>query len=564
MGKSSNVRSKSPRQLKNQGANQDRGLAHAYRWGTVREAPASTDAELDGDDEPISSRSTDLRHANRWGLTSSAIAPATLRSARPSARSSDSTPTPPPVAVTLRERAARGAKSCDDELGDAKSGGPACDDTSSRSRWWAWIAAPLVLLAFVGSAAAWRKTQARVPSTKAPLLAQLSLATAATARANEPAPAAKTATPSSSADATPGSFAVSVSHEGHVPIDGGVLLLPRNFHPRDGGYDLVFHFHGDVQIVRESIERAGINAALAIVNWGVRSVPYRQVYQETGRFEALQAQIYAGLAQRGFRNVELRRMALMAWSGGYGAIESILENRLAPNAEADPLDAVIVLDGIHAGFVDDDPNRIAELSILPFIRAAKAAAHDRIMFTLTHSEIDPKVYGSTTRSAEVLLTAVGSKPQKSTLPRPEHLRLRAASQSIGRDTELEPITDTRVGMFRATGFRGITPEAHAAHLLQMAAIALPELALRWVQAAPVRVHPVISDGTAKLPRSDRPTPLPLGPTQDLAKGTAPAEDVPASAHATTTGAATPSDTKSKAVTGVVAHTGAGKASASAN
>ena len=58
----------------------------------------------------------------------------------------------------------------------------------------------------------------------------------------------------------------------------------------------------------------------------LRSVPYREVYQETGRFERLLAQIQAGLIQRGYRDIELRRLALSAWSGGYGAVESILEN----------------------------------------------------------------------------------------------------------------------------------------------------------------------------------------------------------------------------------------------
>jgi hypothetical protein len=512
MAKPTNLRSKSPRQLSRRRVGQDQGLPHAYRWGVVREGAAeSDDHHHAGDDEPISS-GYGLRHASRWGLTPSQIAPETLRSTR-----GGDTPTPPPVAVSLSAPAPRRSR----PRAESSERAPARPEKGERAqsrRAYAWLV-PLVFIAFVGSAMAWRRMRPLIASqgvlsAHAQIQAQASLEPTASAAAPvttaDPVTTALAAAASSAPK--PGTFAV--SHDGHVPIDGGVLLLPKSFHAREGGYDLIIHFHGDVQIVRESVEHTNINAALAVINWGIRSVPYREVYQETGRFEQLLAQIHAGLAQRGVRKADLRRMALTAWSGGYGAIESILDSRHAPHAEADPLDAVIVLDGIHAGFIDDDPNRIAELTVLPFVRAAKAAARDRILFSMTHSEIDPKVYASTKRSADLLLTAVGSAPAKWSGLRPEHLALKAASQSIGRDTKLEPIHDTRVGSFHVRGFKGITPEAHAAHLLQMAVIALPELAIRWVKAAPPRVHRVSVDETPKLPPSAKP--LPSQPAATLA------------------------------------------------
>jgi len=161
----------------------------------------------------------------------------------------------------------------------------------------------------------------------------------------------------------------------------------------------------------------------------------------------------------------------------------------------------MVFDGIHTGFRDEDKSRLAELGVQSFLRAANAASNDRILFTMTHSEVDPIAYASTSRCADLLLASVGRKAEKATGPAPAHLKLKAAAKSIGRNTTLEPTFDTRVGSFHVLGYRGNTPEAHAAHLHQMAAIALPELAKRWASAAPPRLHPVLGDEpeSRKLP-----------------------------------------------------------------
>jgi len=503
MPKGSNVRSKTPRPLAGEDRTPDRGLAHGYRWGTVSNGtplpPPQTSSQ--DDTEAPSSRSVGMTHANRWGLTPSTIAPESLKSRphRDAARNFDATPTPPPVAVTLEAPASRRGRD-----GEQAPHAAASDDIATanglleRPRWQSVAVASFVAAALIAAVAVLRQAR-HVEVAQGSVVAQIETVGTVPAPPGDPsaAPLAESAAPRTIAEPTapmqPKTGSFSVTYDGHVPIDGGVLHIPNTFRPREGGYDLVIHFHGDVRIVRESVERANVNAVLAIVNWGIRSVPYRDIYKETGRFERLLAQIHQGIGQRGFKNLELRRMALTAWSGGYGAIESILETRLAPDAENDPLDAIILLDGIHAAFVDEDHNRLAEVSVLPFLRAARAAANDRIMFTLTHSEIDPVLYASSKRSAEMLLTSVGVRADKTLGTGPQHLKLKAAQQSIGRDTMLQPTTETRVGSLHVTGFRGITPEAHAAHLLQMGAIALPELAARWTNAAPVRVHPVLSD-----------------------------------------------------------------------
>ncbi|MEQ9323985.1 MAG: hypothetical protein RIF41_32775, partial [Polyangiaceae bacterium] len=355
--------------------------------------------------------------------------------------------------------------------------------------WGWWLLVGTLVTVCVGTAIAWRKTM------KDFVLPEAIGATAAI----------RPTTPTTAAPTTPVELPIAVepkkpeagwlvTYEGHVPIEGGVLHLPKTFEPTGGGYDLIVHFHGDVAIVKESVEHAGLNAALAIINVGIRSGPYRKAYQAAGAYESLLEQVRIGLKRKGVREPELRRLALTSWSAGYGAIESILEHRVSPDADADPLDAIISLDGVHAGFQDGDAERINERSLMAYIQAAKAATEGQLMVSLTHSDIDPGAYAGTRRSQLYLLEQLGIHVTKQPmLPLPEHLSLVAARGAVasGKEKKMVPTSDTRVGMLRVQGFEGNTREDHAAHLTQMAAVALPDLRARW--SKPREQAPALDD-----------------------------------------------------------------------
>lgn len=434
-----------------------------------------------------------LGHAGRWGLTSSTLAPSA--DDEPEIETS---PTPPPVAVTLGPGAPiRRAPVLEPQLTD--------DLSLARRPTWKYWASAGVAVAALGLGLVLRSSPASELSEPS-LAARLDASSTSNVTKPERAKPATQATARSSLTPSPAAPSVEIRrphNDRHIPIAGGVLHLPRTFAPRDGGYDLVVHFHGDVKIVKESIEHAGVNAAVAIVNLGISSGPYESRYQDPTRFEHLLTQVQAGVEQRGFGKLELRRLALNAWSGGYGAIESILESRRAPDAENDPLDAILLFDGIHTSFADPSKTKVAERGILPFIRAAKSASEGRILFTLTHSQIDPIHYAGTEICANALLDGLGVSPEASIGSGPAPVKLKAASMSIGRSSKLEPTTDTRVGDFHVMGFRGVTPEAHAAHLLQMAAVGLPELAARWSMSARSHRRPIDHDSTSEwvLPSS---------------------------------------------------------------
>lgn len=300
---------------------------------------------------------------------------------------------------------------------------------------------------------------------------------AASLSAREPAPAAEPAPPPAEAPPVEGPRADEhVKRSGYASIPGGVLFVPSTFGSADGTYDLYLHFHGNTRVVLESAEYANLDAAVAVVNLGVNSAPYLDAYAVPGTYEALLGSIDRALGERGLARPKLRRVALGSWSGGYGAISTIFERRRG----TDPLDALLVLDGIHCGFLEENRKALNVRILMPFLGAARRAAAGDILFSITHSEIDPIDYAGTDLTAGYLLDAVHGR-RGAPLSVPEHVQLRAAEGAVAKKLEksMEPVSEASVGTFHVRGYRGNTPEHHMAHLLQMGATVLPELARRW-------------------------------------------------------------------------------------
>lgn len=272
---------------------------------------------------------------------------------------------------------------------------------------------------------------------------------------------------------------VKLRREGHVSVPGGILVLPESFQPRtDGQYDLLIHFHGNTAVVRESAEVAHLDAAVAIINLGIGSAPYEEYYAVPGTYEELLESIRVGLERRGLAGGRLRRVALSGWSAGYGAISTILQVRRKESS----IDAVLVLDGIHCGWENGELNH---RQMKPFATVAEQAAKGQMLFSITHSEIDPVTYASTSATADYLIASAGasrspSDPQRDT---PLYLELESMKGAVSKKLEKQmvPTSEARRGLFHVRGYRGETKEHHMAHLFQMGATLLPELVARWTR-----------------------------------------------------------------------------------
>ncbi|MDI1444527.1 hypothetical protein [Polyangium sp. 6x1] len=268
-----------------------------------------------------------------------------------------------------------------------------------------------------------------------------------------------------------------LKREGHVFVNGGLLHVPPKFRSDDGAFDLYMHFHGNTNLVEESAAGAGLNALVYTVNLGNGSGPYEEKFSVAGVLDLTIDKIQDTAKKQGLRDAKVRRVALGSWSAGYGALAKLLD--AAKNVER--IDSVLVLDGIHAAYLDPKAKTVDPLRLSPFMRFAKLAAEGKRLFTITHSDIGGTEYASSAETADALLREVGAEraPAQATPPRVTTKTALAAFNKGAQDTKLEQTTEARKGGLHVRGYSGQTPDQHMAHLVQMSVTVLPELAERW-------------------------------------------------------------------------------------
>jgi hypothetical protein len=268
-----------------------------------------------------------------------------------------------------------------------------------------------------------------------------------------------------------------LDRRGRTAFSGGYLALTPDFASPDGVYDLVIHFHGNTELVEQSLGHARIGAVFVPQNLGVGSGPYEERFAEPTALPDLLGRVQAAMEKRGLARARLGRIALVAWSAGYGAVLRILEQP----ALAERIDAVILLDGIHIGRVPGHrAPAIAQLA--PYERFARWAIEGRKLLTITHSDIAPDAYvgaHDTTdlllRRLDVLRWAGGEEGEIPDIP--------AAQGVLSRQLRLplSPLTMAQRGRLTVRGYAGDQAEHHVYHLLEMASIALPDLAAWWAR-----------------------------------------------------------------------------------
>ncbi|MFO0613589.1 MAG: hypothetical protein U0414_13415 [Polyangiaceae bacterium] len=311
------------------------------------------------------------------------------------------------------------------------------------------------------------------------------------------------AAPRAQAEVEAPALPIKVNHGWFEPVPGpGMEWFPSTFETTDGSYDLIIHFHGNPDVVKESVERAHLNAVLVTLNIGLGSGTYEQFFKKPKQYEKLLAAIDEGVRRRGVEHPHLRRVALTSWSAGYGAISSILAMR----EKTDPLDAILTFDGVHCsweggssaqlgGIITNSAQLTPELvaahasgliqtsQLGPFLRAAEDAVAGKIYFGFTHSEIDPMSYASTTRTANYLLEQVGATraPLDPVADAPPYVELDAMETIVDKKKaqRMVPLTEARKGLFHVIGYQGTTPEHHNAHLFEMSQLLYVELYDRW-------------------------------------------------------------------------------------
>jgi hypothetical protein len=211
---------------------------------------------------------------------------------------------------------------------------------------------------------------------------------------------------------------------------------------------LYVHFHGPSWIMETAVYREKKAAAIGI-QIGSGSGIYAKSFQDSQRFGQLiqQAENLAG--------VHFSPIGLTAWSAGHGAIREILKSP----SYFQQIDRVLLIDGLHTAYIGGKAgpleSNLDPESLNIFIQFAREAMAKRKQMIITHSEIFPGTFASTTETADFLLTKLG-------------LSRRAVLRWGPMKTQ--QLSEVKAGWFHLIGFAGNSAPDHVDQLH-----ALPEL-----------------------------------------------------------------------------------------
>ena len=181
-------------------------------------------------------------------------------------------------------------------------------------------------------------------------------------------------------------------------LELGTLFLPEKLKLRARVPLLVF-FHGGTWL--PEVAAAQRKTTVITIQIGAGSGVYVRAFSDPQRFLRLisEAEARAG--------VQFDPVTLGGWSAGCGAIREILKT---PDSYA-RVARVLAMDGIHTGYVGGSPgpqeSQLEAEHLEIYLRLARDALAGRKQLIITHSEIFPGTYASTTETADFILRELG-------------------------------------------------------------------------------------------------------------------------------------------------------------
>ena len=197
---------------------------------------------------------------------------------------------------------------------------------------------------------------------------------------------------------------------------------------------VILHFHGESWLAEQAVASVYPSATVVALYLGNSSDIYRDAFPSPESFQALLTEAGAGK----------RPVILSSFSAGYGAIRAILRH------SSKRIDAVLLMDSLHAGYLgrDLDP---ADLDI--FLAFAKDAIAGRKRLLITHSEVYPGTFASTTETVDWLI---------------RELKLRRVAILVWGPGGMQQLSEVHRGRLTIRGFAGNSAPDHVDHLHGMA------------------------------------------------------------------------------------------------
>ena len=199
---------------------------------------------------------------------------------------------------------------------------------------------------------------------------------------------------------------------------------------------VIIHFHGGDWLPEQAVSKVYSSATVIAIQAGSGSAVYEEAFRTPEKFEALLNEADAAR----------RPVILTAFSAGYGAVRAILrhsENRIA---------AILLMDGLHTGYAPNSRDLESE-PLEGFLAFAREASAGRKRFLITHSEVFPGTFASTTETADWLLSRLELKRKRVLRWGP-----------VG----MQQLSEARSGRLLIAGFAGNSAPDHLDHLHAMA------------------------------------------------------------------------------------------------
>ncbi len=227
----------------------------------------------------------------------------------------------------------------------------------------------------------------------------------------------------------------------------GTLLLPDG--ARVGAImPLMVHFHGAPWLAEWSAVQRNRHAAVLTIHLGAGSGVYVRAFADPNRFSQLLEEAARTLSPK--HPVLFRPVVLSSFSAGYGAIREILKNP----ENRDRIDVIVLADSLHTGYIPDGkPGALDTAPLAPFLEFARAAAAGRKQMIITHSEIFPGTFASTTETADYMISS---------------LQLKGRPVLKWGPLGMQQLSEARAGRLQILGFAGNTAPDHIDHFHALA------------------------------------------------------------------------------------------------
>jgi len=230
------------------------------------------------------------------------------------------------------------------------------------------------------------------------------------------------------------------------------VFVPDRARTRDV-VDVVVHFHGAAWLPEQAVAEIGDHTVAAVVNLGTGSGAYDRAFADPAVFDSLLAGVTREVKAAIGEAARIGRVTLVGFSAGHGAVRAILRD---PRHFA-RVDAVLLLDGMHTSYVPDGivlaaGGALDTTNLVAFADFARAAVRGDKRFLITHSEIFPGTFASTTETADWLLRTLG---------------LRRTPVLRWGPHGMQQLSEVRAGRFELFGFAGNTGPDHIDHLHAM-------------------------------------------------------------------------------------------------